>query len=348
MTEARGREHTADLLKGVGVVLMIQVHLVELFATEALQQTLGGRIAMFLGGPPAAPVFMAVMGYFLARTRHGFVQLLKRGVGLILGGLALNLAMNANLLFGIASGKFQLDPYAYVFGADILPLAGMSVIVIALLRPLLRSSIVGWTVVALVSSAIGALSSQVSQAAPPSFRYVLAFVLSDAWWSYFPLFPWLAYPVAGYAFCLLRGTPLAARIGARDPKWLVILYLVALAVSMPYVLPITSHLPSYYHHGVGFAAWTLCFLAGWALVGAVLERRFGGSRVLAAFELLGRRITLSYVVQWLVIGNIATELYRTQTAGQVAAWFPAVLATTFLVVSLWDRYERSRRPSSVQ
>ncbi|MEI7897648.1 MAG: heparan-alpha-glucosaminide N-acetyltransferase domain-containing protein [bacterium] len=56
---------TADLLKGIAVLFMIQVHIMEQFASPDTCNSLIGKISMFLGGPPCAPVFLAVMGYFL-------------------------------------------------------------------------------------------------------------------------------------------------------------------------------------------------------------------------------------------------------------------------------------------
>jgi uncharacterized membrane protein len=70
MIEQKGqgidRDGTADLLKGFAVLFMIQVHIMEQFATPDTCNSIIGKISMFLGGPFCAPVFMAVMGYFLA------------------------------------------------------------------------------------------------------------------------------------------------------------------------------------------------------------------------------------------------------------------------------------------
>jgi uncharacterized membrane protein len=60
------RDGTADLLKGFAVLFMIQVHLMEQFVSAYTYNSLIGKISMFLGGPFYTPVFLAVMGYFLA------------------------------------------------------------------------------------------------------------------------------------------------------------------------------------------------------------------------------------------------------------------------------------------
>jgi hypothetical protein len=50
------------------VALMIQVHLMELFAQPAVLASWVGKVSLFLGGPPAAPVFMLIMGYYAAAS----------------------------------------------------------------------------------------------------------------------------------------------------------------------------------------------------------------------------------------------------------------------------------------
>jgi uncharacterized membrane protein len=52
-----------DLLKGLAIILMIQVHITELFLDHAGRESIVGKISLFLGGPFTAMVFMIVMGY---------------------------------------------------------------------------------------------------------------------------------------------------------------------------------------------------------------------------------------------------------------------------------------------
>jgi len=71
-----------DLLKGIAILFMIQVHIMELFIDYAGQSSPVGRASLFLGGPFTAMVFMMVMGYFVAASRKSFKQNLFRGVRL--------------------------------------------------------------------------------------------------------------------------------------------------------------------------------------------------------------------------------------------------------------------------
>ena len=120
------------------MVLMIQVHLMELFAQPAVLDSWAGRISLFLGGPPVAPVFLLVMGYYLAASQAEQRPPVVARIKLIgLGGL-LNLGLNAHLLVKIGQGTIALDPRPYILGVDILFLAGASTMMLAVLRPVLR------------------------------------------------------------------------------------------------------------------------------------------------------------------------------------------------------------------
>ncbi len=158
------RSSTADLLKGTAVVLMIQVHLMELFAQPGVLAGWAGRISLFLGGPPVAPVFLLVMGYFVATSRRSAGRLVWRGIKLIVLGALLNFGLNAHLLVKIRLGAIPLDPWPYILGVDILFLAGASTVMLAMLRPVLRRPAFA---AAVVASVVAVLSPWVTTAFVP-------------------------------------------------------------------------------------------------------------------------------------------------------------------------------------
>ena len=55
----------------------------ELFARPDVAASGIGRLSFFLGGPPAAPLFMIVMGYYTAASRRSMGSLLLRGLKLL-------------------------------------------------------------------------------------------------------------------------------------------------------------------------------------------------------------------------------------------------------------------------
>ncbi|MCX7611334.1 MAG: heparan-alpha-glucosaminide N-acetyltransferase domain-containing protein, partial [Ignavibacterium sp.] len=128
------RNQTADLLKGIAVLFMIQVHITESFLFQRLQQETFGKISFFLGASPAAPVFMIVVGYFLSLKKN-LLYYIERGVVLFLCGILLNIGMNFfSLVKYFQSEIIGENPLEYIFGVDILPFAGLSIIIIGLLK----------------------------------------------------------------------------------------------------------------------------------------------------------------------------------------------------------------------
>jgi len=210
------RDGTADLLKGFAVLFMIQVHIMEQFATPDTFNSTIGKISMFLGGPPCAPVFMAVMGYFLAFSSKPFAYFLKRGALLFLGGILLNTARSANLMTRILSGEVNLDPWFFILGADIFTLAGLSLIATGFLRLVFKNKTVFYVLLAIAVAASSPLLSKTgSQGIITS--HLTAFLWGTEEWSYFPFFPWYSYVLAGYAFSLsMKQIAIAKKIDVQN------------------------------------------------------------------------------------------------------------------------------------
>ncbi len=319
------RNQTADLLKGVAIVLMIQVHLMEQFATVDLYQSILGKISLFLGGPPAAPVFLVAMGFFLERSKKSLPQQLRRGVLLIVGGIALNLGLNANLLYSIHQGRFGFNPLAYIFGADILPVAGLSVIIVSILKHKAGFNTTSYLLVALIVAAAAPFLSGIATSS--TLLYVTPFLWGDQWWSYFPLFPWLAYSLLGATLAVLP---------SNTGKTTVAVAGLAAAVFLTsyFTVPDIIDLTRYYHHGILLFLWITGFLTLWFLVFERIESASRKTPLVRYLKWLGRNVTSAYVFQWLIIGNVATELYRTQSLPQLMMWFVVALLATSLLVKL--------------
>jgi hypothetical protein len=310
------------------------VHLFELFARQEVYDSLIGKMALFLGGPPAAPVFMAAMGYFLAHTRKTTAQLIFRGIKLFFGGLFLNIGLNLHLLIRIYQGKLQLNPLEYIFGVDIFLLAGLSMIVIALLRLIFRQHFWGYLLLAFLIAFITPSFPDFPGENSP-LKYLFACIGGTYRWSYFPLLPWLAYPLLGYSFYLLNKQFLAERIKPGQKIILTILLGIGFAFSAEYATEISTALPRYYHHGIVFFGWTTLFLIFWSLLAAMLEHDFGHFSSFRYTKWLGRHVTAAYVFQWLIIGNTATAIFKTQGLAEVILWFIGIMLLTSLLVYLW-------------
>jgi uncharacterized membrane protein len=322
-----------DLIKGVAVMLMVQVHLTELFATPDFYASFAGKVSLFLGGPPAAPAFMAVMGFFLATKEQPLLRQIKRGLLLLALGFALNIGMNLHLLIKIISGSFQLDPWRYVFGVDILFLAGLSIIAVALLRPLLKKRWVLWLllipVVALANHWLPVYGGEVQW-----LRYLQAYFWGNFSWSYFPFFPWFSYVLMGYVFYLIYER-FSHFITNKFQKLAGLVLLALIVVTFAYGFRVATLLEVYYHHSALFVAWTAAFLLLWTLAFSALNKLAGKTSAIRYIRWAGKNVTAFYVVQWLTIGNIATAIFRTQAGWTLPLWFIGVVGVSSMLILVY-------------
>ncbi|MCF8236224.1 MAG: heparan-alpha-glucosaminide N-acetyltransferase domain-containing protein [Bacteroidales bacterium] len=336
----RKRLSTPDLLKGVAVILMIQVHLTELFGRQSIMDSLTGKVSLFLGGVPAAPVFMAAMGYLMSYSQKNRGRLIGRGFELIGLGLLLNIGLNLHLLIKIMAGSIQVNPWEYILGVDILFLAGLSIIILSLLKPLFKHYF--WAYL-LLAFGISLIHPYIPESARGSvWRYIQAFVYGKAEWSYFPLFPWLAYPLLGYAFALLEKHELINRL--KNIKWMVMLItLIMVALTFNFGFETSVDLSDYYHHGWRFFLWAAAFLIFWLVALSYLNSFFKKTPVIRYLRWSGKEVTAFYIVQWLIIGNIATAIYKTQNLIELLFWFLAITTVTSLIVMAYTKIRSHRK-----
>ncbi|MBW7847421.1 MAG: DUF1624 domain-containing protein [Bacteroidales bacterium] len=327
---------TADIAKGIAVVLMIQVHLTELFAIPEWYEGVAGKLSLFLGGPPAAPVFMFLMGFF---AFQGNVKkcLLKRGLKLLAWGFLLNIGLNAHLFIKTASGNLSTHIPDYLFGVDIFFLAGLSLILCSLLVKLFAQNTALW---ALSFFTLASLNSYLPVYVGNNewIKYFLAFFYGNYSWSYFPLLPWGAYPIAGVIAKIVWDST-AVFFARQEVQWgaLLLLTLVLLS-SFDFGFSSAIVLQDYYHHSFIHALWNLCFVL-WELI--LIHLLVRGNNLGIEGRWLawnGKHVTQVYVFQWLLIGNLSTWLYRSQYPLQWFLWLIFLLFLSNLFTFFWLRF----------
>jgi uncharacterized membrane protein len=133
------REPFPDFLRGLAIVLMIQVHITELLLETSPTNLLIEKWSYFFGGIPAAPIFLILMGYYQDKSKSNLKKELIRGLKIFVLGLILNLLMNLSLIYRFMNGNIDVNIYSYIFGVDILIFAGLSYSIMALLRRVIKN-----------------------------------------------------------------------------------------------------------------------------------------------------------------------------------------------------------------
>ena len=334
-----------DLLKGLAALFMVQIHITELFLDTDGRESLFGKTSLFLGGPFAAVVFMLVMGYFIARNKSSMAQNMFRGVQIFILGFLLNFGLNFHLLLKIRFADWPYNPLEYLFGVDILYLAGMSIVVLSVLKSIKKGQEAAALI--LLVAVIGLTDFMNLKLTADNHYYILPFIAGNYSWSYFPLFPWLAYPLAGFIFA--RYEP-KIKLFAENNKTASISIISAVALGVLLYakqgINTTINLPAYYHHTLMFILWAIGLSVLWALLLKFAVKLLPGAAVTNFFCYIGKNITLFYVIQWLIIGNIATAIYQTQPLGHYWYWFTGIFAVSVVLTFLIDtiRLKLFRKP----
>lgn len=327
-----------DSVKGLAVLLMIQVHLMELFAKEEIFNGSLGLVSLFFGGIPAAPVFMGIMGYFLAFGQKSPVSMSKRGVRLFLGGILLNIGLNAHLLYNIYFKSWEVNPLHYIFGVDILPLAGLSLISLALVQKLASNKYWIYFILAIAIAGLSSLFSP-AQFEQSSFSYILAFLVGGTSWSYFPLIPWLAYPLLGYGFKIMADQiNIETFIHSIWSKVIFGLIGIVLLFTADFGLRLSTDLIQYYHHNISFFLWSTAFVIFWVYALFLLNKVAENTVFFIYFQFLGKNVTTIYVFQWLIIGNLGTALYKSQNIWEWVFWIFNITILSSVLTYLWTQY----------
>ena len=192
------RSRTADFLKGVALIAMVQMVLTEFFATPALLNSTFGKISLFVGGAPVAPVFLAIMGYYIAHNAKPFNKLINRGIKLVLLGFAVNIARNGINIYHLITGNGEGDIFSYIFSVDILILAGLSIIAMAFLVKLFDGHVLLYIGLILILLFLQYIAPPLEKTFPHS--YFLPFFYGNYKNALFPFIPWFTYVLSGFTF----------------------------------------------------------------------------------------------------------------------------------------------------
>ncbi len=329
------RLNTPDLLKGIAILFMIQVHLMELFARPAIFASWVGKLSLFLGGTPAAPVFMIIMGYFVAQSTMSRTKTIRRGIQLIILGMLLNIGLNLNLIYHVLFIGWNYNIWQYIFGVDILQLAGLSIIIIAILPNIIKAR---WYLTIILIFFVFIISHFINgQNIPDGWNYFTAYFIGGTDWSYFPLLPWLVYPLSGYVFLQLETFFLTWSWHKFFRIFVIISFALFISFSWNYASSISYDLKAYYQHGFGFYFWSIVFALLWAGLFNIFSHQIIKTKLGEYLTFLGKNITSIYVFQWLIIGNLATIWFQQKNETELVFYFILITALSSSLTWAWNR-----------
>ena len=288
-----------DIARAIAIFLMIFQHLWLVVFSSLVSNPVLDSIIFLLGTVLVAPVFLFLMGSNIFTShKNKPVQLFKKGLKLIILGYALSffrfflplaLFQYFGLIVDVNSIIYKIPLISYLLEFDIFQIAGFSLIAIALLKK--------WRVKPdfyLVIAFIVALLSPILSPLCGMEKYIV-----------FPFFPWFFYPLVGYYF----GNALREVTDKRDfykncfGKLVPVIILGLLFLFINFG-PADF---SYSHHGTGACLLFASIVIYWLAIINLNYQKLK-TKTINVLTFLSKKVTIIYIVQWLVIAWAAILL----------------------------------------
>ncbi|MFC5045858.1 heparan-alpha-glucosaminide N-acetyltransferase domain-containing protein [Aquimarina hainanensis] len=297
-----------DFVRGFSVLAIIPVHCMLIYgSSEAWGSFIGQIIRVMEKG---TPIFLVVMGIsFAFSSRNSFSTAIKRGLSILALAYSLNIIRFViPLSIGIIPDSFVLrnrltlgDPYNYVYFfllGDILQLAGLSLLLMAVINKISKNKYVILFFVLLIVSVSKELSGY--RVGHPVLDYLCDLFWGNKFNIYFPVFPWVSFILIGLFFGKWYKELNQDAVKMYTWMWRIGLLFVTAGIGLC-SYNYEYHFGDYYHLGPGgfvlliginlLVVWT-----GHIIVKFCKHNKF--------FELLyfaSRNVTVFYIIQWILI-----------------------------------------------
>ena len=355
-----GRLDSIDIMRAVAILLMVQIHFVEILSRDPEWGSILNRVVETLG-TAAAPIFTFLVGMSL------YLAIIKQqSAGVTRGEIAArNWRRGVFILFVGFLFNVVIWMPREVFSWDILTFIGAAILIVFSLRRLSPASIILIAVVILLASpALRSVSGYAAHWITPN-EYAYQFTMKDVTLGfllngYFPLFPWLVFPLSGLATAkyFLGGNTRRDARGLTLP--VVGAVLVLLSAAGIVLNSRVGEVPGWYLANNDFYPATTSFIIGalgivillfWALHRWVDDRSERENHALAFCRRYSRFSLTTYIVHHAVL--VWPLLLAATLSGKADPWFyfenacgtpvALVLAVVFIalfyaLIVVWDRH----------
>jgi hypothetical protein len=317
-----------DFARGIAIFLMILQHAVIVFDESSGSDSGLGRSIILLGTAPAAPVFMFIMGvFFMHRHPSDMSYGIKRGLKLLLLGYVLNVVRFC--LPAMTLDKFGLvlegntSPVVLFFIVDILQMAGLSLMIMAVARRFVRKTWIWIAMPVIVSMVSPVLWGRLAEIPGTALLW------GDQDRVFFPLFPWLIYPLVGIFYG--RSYLMFPKPGLLMKKSFFLgLIMVAAGAIMWHFFPNEDYfVGSYARSGPAFHLVISGFVLTWMALCFWTVERIPDNRIFRVLYFWSRNVIVVYFIQWILLGwGLFLFQRKTQTSeGALFLGFGCVFLT---------------------
>ena len=286
-----------DIMRGLAILFMFIQHAVILHEyTGGEGENIIANLALLVGTAPAAPVFLFIMGVFIAASRSERKKMYIRGSILFIAGYILNFFRFSLPLFIATFFGYEYalgeNPLTLFFTVDILQLAGLAMIITAFLKPYLSKT----TVILLIIVSISVISPMLWKSFGTVSMTAPLWGIGDS--VFFPLFPWLIYPLMG---ALLSPYMID---GMKDKKirnsfLISSLVLIVMGIVFYDLFPVGD----YFRSGASIHMLMTAFILFWCVcIYRIMESLSEDGLVTSLLVDWSKNVTALYCIQWILFG----------------------------------------------
>lgn len=341
-----GRQDELDIVKGLAIIFMVWCHVFDSLGGDRTTP-IGFLVDCVLGGPFAAPVFMICMGIGICYSRKNTPKAMaKRGLSIFLMGYLLNVfryTIPTLITYFISGNSTYLQTIIpQFFVVDILQFAGLSFLLIALIKKLNIPMCCGLLLAGILSVA-GVLLIDKSTGIV-MLDYVLGLFWKTNENAYFTLFHWLAYPVIGCIF----GEYLRRCVDKKAVyKFLMMAFPAAGLIELgAYFLGygLAGDTVQYFYMNPVNIVFCISLAAAWTGVWYLLHEKFPNIRI-GYLQRLSKHINNIYGIHWMMIGIACIVKEFTWMDNTFGILLATLIAALFLIASEWiaDWYTKMKK-----
>jgi hypothetical protein len=337
--------------RGLTVLMMPAIHIVMMYSRPDVYHSWWAYILQFFAEGPGAQLFMLLMGFFLATGKTKSTRaIFTRSFSLLAAGYTLNffrtylpaqlgLFPNDMLHYYVAgAGSFPNLPL--LLTGDILQFAAMAYGITGLIVRQRNSSVYASVIYFFI--AIGAPFVWGIRSDSLILDHLLALVCANDHRAFFPLFPWLCYPMAG----LIVGVAFTRSALPRFYNGVGITGVVLMATGMMLLL-VTPAVwdPDFYRSSIGKTMAYTGFILLWLyLVYKIMLHCSLDHLLVRLLSFCSQHITMIYFLHWLIVcWCLPITGYHQLNKGQTLLAIAVICTLSFGLVRL---FSKMKLPSS--
>lgn len=301
------RIQSFDLARGFTVLIMPSIHVVMLYSQLTVQQSLLGDILGFIAEGPGAQLFMLLMGVsFTFSKKNNPRYIVQRAFSLLIAAYLLNFfkflvplglgLMPANLLQELQLKNDFTAAVFFLLIGDILHFAAIAYLVLFFIYRLKYYHC--WSFVIAIAILLGSSLVWDLHTGIVFLDYLLQLLGGHPPTVFFPVFPWLAFPLMGLTLGYLlkecNQNRLMKNTGLSGAG------IVIIACLFPPTVHSNDWLP-FYRTDAADTLFHLGFVLTWLSVFHWLSKEIPANFFYRLLTFCSKNITTIYIIQWVFI-----------------------------------------------